>query len=160
VTATGYPTPTLSEVGNLPGGVTFNSTTGANSGTPVITTNSSTYVITITAATGISPGATEAFALAVVAPLTIATSTLPGAVRGTSYDGTGLQLQADGGTGPYKWKKIGTLPKGLKLSSGGLLSGTPNAKLVAGPYSIGVEVTVKEGKTTITVARTLTLQIS
>jgi hypothetical protein len=38
-----------------------------------------------------------------------------------------------------KWKKV-TLPKGLKLSSTGVLSGTPSAKLPA-PSSVTVQVT-------------------
>jgi hypothetical protein len=38
-----------------------------------------------------------------------------------------------------KWKKV-TLPKGLKLSSTGVLSGTPSAKLAA-PSSVTVKVT-------------------
>src|ERR1019366_5296987 len=38
-----------------------------------------------------------------------------------------------------KWKKV-TLPKGLKLSSAGVLSGTPSAKLAA-PSSVMVQVT-------------------
>ncbi len=39
-----------------------------------------------------------------------------------------------------KWKKI-TLPKGLKLSRDGVLSGTLNAKSVPGPSSATVQVT-------------------
>jgi len=38
-----------------------------------------------------------------------------------------------------KWKKV-TLPKGMKLSSAGVLSGTPSAKL-GPPSSITVQVT-------------------
>ena len=47
-------------------------------------------------------------------------------------------------TSPYtttlKWKKI-TIPKGMKLSSAGVLSGIPSAKLAVGQSSITVSVT-------------------
>ncbi len=160
VTATGYPAPTFSETGSLPSGVTLNPTTGVLSGTPALTSQSATYDITIIAANGIAPSASEPFTLTVMVPLAITTSTLPGATRGVSFDGAGFQLQASGGIGPYKWKSVGTLPTGLKLSSTGVLSGTPNATLTPGTYPIDVEVTVKEGKTTVSVSQTLTLQIS
>ena len=39
-----------------------------------------------------------------------------------------------------KWKKV-ILPKGLKLSRAGVLSGTPNKRLAAGPSSVTVQVT-------------------
>jgi len=48
-------------------------------------------------------------------------------------------ISASGHTTTLKGKKV-SLPKGLKLSSSGVLSGTPTAKLPA-PTSITVEVT-------------------
>jgi hypothetical protein len=39
-----------------------------------------------------------------------------------------------------KWKKV-SLPKGLKLSKTGVLSGTPSTKLLAGTTSVKVQVT-------------------
>jgi hypothetical protein len=160
VTAAGYPAPTFTETGSLPSGVTLNAATGVLSGTPAVTVDSATYPITIVAANGITPDASRAFTLTVYAPLIITTTTLPGATRGLAYDSPGFQLQATGGVAPYKWKKTGTLPTGLALSSTGVLSGTPKTTLAAGPYSIGVQVTVKEGKVMVTVSTTLTLQIS
>jgi uncharacterized protein (TIGR03437 family) len=47
-------------------------------------------------------------------------------------------LQAVGGTPPYIWSVISGLPKGMALSSSGLLSGTPS---VAGAFSLIVNVT-------------------
>lgn len=74
----------------------------------------------------------------------IATNSLPAATPGMPYGP--VTLQATGlcvSTSPYtttlKWKKV-TLPKGLKLSKAGVLSGTPNAKLAA-PTSVKVQVT-------------------
>ena len=69
--------------------------------------------------------------------LQVRSGILPSVARGQAYS---VQLNATGGTGPYKWKKAGKLPKGLKLSKTGLLSGTPSAKLAPGTYPLGVKV--------------------
>jgi hypothetical protein len=66
--ATGYPAPTLSETGALPGGVSFvdsGSGAGTLAGMPAAGT-SGTYPIVITAQNGISPNATKSFTLTVV----------------------------------------------------------------------------------------------
>ncbi len=87
----------------------------------------------------------------------IETETLPGAVRGSAFS---AQLVATEGKTPYKWKKVGKLPKGLKLSKTGLLSGIPSAKKLApGAYPIGVEVK-DASKPKQTATATLTLNIS
>ena len=52
VTATGIPTPTLSESRALPSGVTFNATTGVLSGTPAAGTGGA-YNLTFTASNGV-----------------------------------------------------------------------------------------------------------
>ena len=39
-----------------------------------------------------------------------------------------------------KWKKV-TLPKGMKLSSAGVLSGKPSTKLAPGTYPVTVTAT-------------------
>lgn len=72
---------------------------------------------------------------------TITTTSLPSATRGQPYS---KQLAATGGTTPYSWKRIGTLPKGLSLSSTGLLSGTPRVTDAAGPYPFSVKVTTAQ----------------
>src|SRR5207237_1132601 len=64
VAATGNPTPTLTETGTLPTGVSFNAGTGALSGTPAAKT-SGTYSITFTAANGVGSKATQNFTLTV-----------------------------------------------------------------------------------------------
>jgi subtilase family serine protease len=69
VTATGFPAPTFTESGLLPGGVTLSST-GLLSGTPAPGT-AGIYYITITASNGVTPNATQSFTLTVVkAPTT------------------------------------------------------------------------------------------
>jgi hypothetical protein len=92
----------------------------------------------------------------------ITTSSLPGATRGVSYGSQ--QLHAAGGATPYKWKRIsGALPKGLKLSGTGLISGTPKTKHVsAGTYHFTVQATThkSKGHPKITATQALTLSLS
>jgi RHS repeat-associated protein len=64
VTTTGSPAPTLSESGALPGGVSFNASTGVLSGTPVAGT-AEIYPIKFTAHNGIGSDATQNFMLTV-----------------------------------------------------------------------------------------------
>jgi putative Ig domain-containing protein len=59
-------------------------------------------------------------------PLSISTKTeaLPHGSPGVRYEET--RLQSSGGVGPYEWSVAdGQLPKGLELSSNGIISGTP-----------------------------------
>ena len=57
--------------------------------------------------------------------ITITPSTLPSGTLSTAYSQT---LTASGGTTPYTFTVLsGTLPAGLSLSAGGVLSGTPSA---------------------------------
>ena len=77
VTSTGSPTPALSESGALPSGVTFTDNgngTATLAGTPAAGT-AGTYPLTITAANGVSPDASQSFTLTVSSssgPVTIA----------------------------------------------------------------------------------------
>jgi len=67
VTATGYPKPALTQSGALPAGVTFTDNgngTATLAGTPAAGSDG-TYALTITAANGVSPNATQAFTLTV-----------------------------------------------------------------------------------------------
>jgi len=83
VTATGYPTPTFTEVGVLPTGVTLSSS-GLLSGTPAKGT-AGTYEIVVTASNtfgGVDPSTTQAFTLTVLhethlLPVTPTTPTTP-----------------------------------------------------------------------------------
>jgi YVTN family beta-propeller protein len=70
---------------------------------------------------------------------------LPAATPGMAYGPVTLQAaNVETSPNPYtttlKWKKV-ALPKGFKLSSAGVLSGTPNKHLAAGSSSITVQVT-------------------
>jgi hypothetical protein len=138
VTASGPPAPTLSQTGQLPGGVTFidnGDGTATLAGTPAPGT-SGTYPITITATNGIAPDATQSFRLTVL-PMGITTTSLPSGVLKTAYSAT---LAATGGNPPYKWSLASgssSLPPGLKLKSTGVILGKPKT---AGTYPFTVQV--------------------
>jgi hypothetical protein len=77
----------------------------------------------------------------------VLTSSLPGAAPGTPYAPVTLRVAGAGiSDSPYattlKWKAL-ELPKGLKVSPAGALSGTPNAKLQPGSLVVVVQVTGK-----------------
>ena len=66
-------------------------------------------------------------------------STLSNGTVSTAYSQT---ITASGGTGPYVFTSSGTLPTGLSLSSGGVLSGTPTT---AGTFTFTVIATDQAG---------------
>jgi hypothetical protein len=69
-------------------------------------------------------------------PLSVTTTTLPAGVQDQAYTAT---LSATGGSPPYAWSlSSGTLPTGLSLSTGGVISGTPTT---VGTFSFTVTVT-------------------
>jgi hypothetical protein len=69
-------------------------------------------------------------------PLSVSTSSLPSGTQSVAYSQT---LTATGGIGSYSWSlSSGTLPTGLTLTNGGLISGTPTA---FGTNSFTVQVT-------------------
>src|SRR5580658_151095 len=137
--ATGYPSPSFTETGALPAGIKL--ANGTLSGTPA---QSGTFTITLTAANGIDPGATQSFTLTVL-PLGIITAALHGGILYTAYTG---KLSASGGRRPYKWSlkpRSGTLPPGLRLTSAGVITGTPDA---TGTYTFTIKVTDTKTRTT------------
>ncbi len=88
--------------------------------------------------------------------LQIETESLPAATRGVRYE---AKLEGCGGTSPYRWKKSGLLPRGLRLSKFGVLSGTPSSKLTPGSYPVGVKVVDSE-KPKHSASAILTLQVN
>jgi hypothetical protein len=140
LTATGGTAPlswTLTS-GTLPAGLTLSST-GAIAGTPTAAgTSTFTVKVTDSAASPVSTSAT--LSLSIFAPaLSITTSSLASGVTNQTYS---AQLAQSGGVAPYTWTVVsGTLPTGLTLSTGGLLSGTPTR---AGTYSFVIQVSDAE----------------
>lgn len=122
VTATGSPAPTFAvTTGNLPVGVSLNSTTGAVSGIPAAGT-ASPYPITITATNGTAPDATQIFTLTVnqVAAINSANSTTFTVGTAGSFPVTAL------GSPAPTLSESGALPSGVTFTSGtGVLGGTP-----------------------------------
>jgi hypothetical protein len=119
-----------------------------SSGTAVVEATAG-FLTTVIFSTGIGTG-----------QVAVNPSPPPKGARGAPYS---FNFHASGGTPPYKWKKApGTkLPKGLKLSSSGLLSGTPSTKkLAAGAYNISVQVhdSTKHGH--LVAAENFTLSLS
>ncbi|MGN7737091.1 Ig-like domain repeat protein [Ensifer sp. 22564] len=92
------------------------------------------FTYTATNAGGTSSPATVT--ITVSAPtIVLPNVSLAAGTVGTAYSQT---LTASGGTSPYTFSVSGTLPAGLTLSPGGVLSGTPT---VAGSYSFQIAAT-------------------
>jgi uncharacterized repeat protein (TIGR01451 family) len=146
VTTTGGPDrPAITTTSDLPSGVTLTDNgdgTATLAGTPAVG-SAGTYPVTLTA-TDAAGSATQAFTLTVnpEAGFHISTTALPDAVVGTSYS---EQLHTSGaGTGTVRWAKIGSLPRGFKLSPSGVLTGTPSPKAV-GPFNVEVSASLNRG---------------
>jgi hypothetical protein len=155
VTATGLPEPGIAESGTLPTGVRFDPSTDTLSGTP---TQTGTYPISFTA-TNEAGFSTQSFTLTVVG-LHVTSTSLPDATPATRYI---QQLEAAGGVSPYKWKVTGgSLPKGLRLTSKGVLRGQIHRTSYpsGGSFSFTVTVTDKTKKVHQTATATLTVTVS
>ncbi len=79
-------------------------------------------------------------------PPTITTTSLPGGTQSVAYNQT---LTATGGTQPYSWTLVSgsSLPAGLTLSTGGVISGTPT-----GPGTTNFTVQVKDSSSPVQTA--------
>lgn len=108
----------------------------------------------------------------VVDGFAIAPVPLPNATPGTAYGPVTLTARNTGiSASPFittlKWAKV-TMPQGLRLSSTGVLSGTPNRRTAPGSTSVTVQVTEKvttlngskRVKTRTTVQATIPLTIN
>ena len=150
--------------GSLPAGLTLASN-GTLSGTP---TAGGSFTFTVTAtdsSTGTGPytGSLSYTLTVTAATVTVAPASLPAATVGAAYSQT---ITASGGTSPYSFAVTsGSLPAGLSLASGGVLSGTPTAggtfsftvtatdsSTGAGPYTGSMAYTLTVNAATITVA--------
>ncbi len=152
--------------GGLPAGLTL-SAGGTISGIPTAGGDFSVTIQATDSSTGTGPysGSTN-YTLVVNAPtIVVGPATLPNATVAASYS---QQLSATGGVGPDGNFKLiaGSLPAGLTLSPGGLLSGTPTAggskfqfTIAAsdssggtGPYSGSTQYTISVAAPSVTVS--------
>ena len=107
--------------GALPPGMSL-SGAGVLSGAPKA---SGTFNTTVTATDANGQTGARAYAVQVAAPTIVVTpATLPSPAQGLAYSAT---FSASGGVAPYSFSATGTLPPGLSLTTGGVLSGTPSA---------------------------------
>jgi hypothetical protein len=126
--------------GPLPPGLTLNANCSL-SGTP---TTAGSYPVIVKATDSASPANSTSGSVTItinpVGKLTLALNgSLPYAILNQSYSQT---LQATGGIQPYTYAiTAGSLPPGITLSTGGVISGTPTA---VGAYSFTVTVTDTE----------------
>lgn len=120
------------ETSILPPGLNLDESTGLISGIP---NTIGSYVFTVKLIDANLNTYTKSFSL-VVGNFTIAsiiTKSLPNGVVGTNYS---TYVQGAGGTLPYSWGVIGTLPTSLSIDiDNGLISGNPT---VAGIYSFSI----------------------
>ncbi len=115
--------------GSLPPGVTLSSG-GVFSGSP---TTAGTYIFTVQATDVEFVSDTREFTLPVTVPVPIP---LPNGVVAQTYSQT---IPDPGPSGPFTFSLIGgTIPPGLSLGSGGLVSGTPSTQ---GTYDFVVHAT-------------------
>ncbi|HEY4201968.1 MAG TPA: putative Ig domain-containing protein [Devosiaceae bacterium] len=121
---------TYSISGNSPPGLTLSGNT--LSGTP---TGAGPYAFTVHVSDNAGVTIDKNYSTTIDGPtLTVSPSGPQTAAVNHSYS---LQLSTTGGTAPYTYSlNLGSLPAGLTLSSGGLISGTPTA---IGPNSFSVK---------------------
>jgi hypothetical protein len=88
----------------------------------------------------------------------ITTSSLPEAKPGSGYE---VQLTASGGKSPYAWTWSGSLPKGIKMTTAGLVWGTPAKRLGPGTYTLAVTASTRKTKAvpSVTASQTLILTL-
>jgi hypothetical protein len=152
VSATGVPTPALSESGALPAGVTF---TANGDGTADLAGAASAgtagvYPITITAANGAGDPATQHFVLTVTSAASVPAITS----SSTDTETFGVPFSFTIGTTGYpapKLTKSGSLPAGVTFSDNGngtaTIAGTP-AKAAVGEYALTLTAKSSAGATT------------
>ncbi len=149
VAATGGKSPYTFSVagGALPPGITFNGQ-GALSGAG---TTAGAYTFTIQVQDAVGTKVSKDFALNVLAPLSITTTSLAAGNVGIAYS---AGVAATGGKQPYKFSiASGSLPTGLSMDSSGAITGKPTT---AGSFSFTAQVDDSSKKTA---SKALTIRI-
>jgi large repetitive protein len=118
--------------GNLPPGLSLDSSSGVISGAP---TTIGSYTFEVQVWDNFENDATRTLSIEILPSLTVTTTNVPGATLNQPYSTT---LQHSGTTQPVTWQLTsGTLPPGITLSSAGVLSGTPTQ---LGTFNFAVRV--------------------
>jgi hypothetical protein len=122
---------------SLPTGLSFNTSTGAITGTPTATSGATTYTVTVTDTN--SASATNTFSLtvngAVTATQSIASTTLTQNQPSANF----TPVTGGGGTPSYTYSIAPSLPSGLSLNtSTGAITGTPTATIGSTTYTVTV----------------------
>jgi hypothetical protein len=144
VAAFGCPTPSISESGALPNGVTFvdnGDGSGTLAGTPGPGT-AGTYILSFTATSSSGSATQSPFTLTIVCGSTIAVHN-PATTTGTVNVAFSQTFTQTGAVGAVTFSlNSGTLPAGLTLAATGTLSGTPTQ---TGTFPITVKATDSSG---------------
>jgi hypothetical protein len=152
IKSSGYTTPTLTESGALPGGITFTDNgngTATLSGTSAVGSGG-TYSITVTATNQLGLSS-QTFTLKVNEAPSITSAASTNATQGSPFT---FQVTTTGFPTP-SLSKSGTLPKGVTFqASTGTLSGTPKSG-TAGSYPI--TITAKNSSGSVTQSFVLTV---
>ncbi len=120
---------TYSIIGTLPAGLTLNTTTGAITGTP---TASGSFSVQVKDASGAT---STACAITINAPLSVTCAAVTTGEAGVAFNSGPMTIS--GGTAPYTYSIVGTLPAGLTLNATtGAITGTPTA---SGTFSVQVK---------------------
>jgi hypothetical protein len=110
--------------GPVPAGLAVDPVSGTIGGLPAAWVRSTTF--TLQAIDNFAPGRSVSTTVTMTiapAPLKVLTTSLPAGGSNAPYSAV---LQAGGGTGNVSWTLTsGSLPQGMTLSAGGMLSGTP-----------------------------------
>jgi hypothetical protein len=142
LTATGFPSPTFAASGALPPGVSLTDNgngTATIAGTPE-PGSGGPYALTLSAGNGVGTPATQLFTLTVQAcTVSPPAGALPAATFEAAY---AFAFNASGGAGHTFAVTAGSLPAGLSLSSGGVLTGSPTT---TGAFMVTVTATNSTG---------------
>ncbi len=157
VTATGYPAPTLTEVGGLPGGVTFDN---AGSGTATIAgspTATGLFALTVTA-TSTAGTVSQRFTLTVEQAPTITSASSYATKVGTAFS---FKVTTTGYPAPAL-TETGALPAGVTFATGtggtATIAGKPTA--VTAAKGAALSITAASAAGTVTQIFTLTVSRS
>ncbi|WP_375314279.1 putative Ig domain-containing protein [Bradyrhizobium sp. A5] len=121
----------------LPAGLSFNTATGAITGTPTVTSGATTYTVTVTDAN--SATASNTFSLTVNSSVTATQSVASKTLTQNQPSANFTPVTGGGGTPAYTYSVSPSLPSGLTLNtSSGAITGAPTATSGSATYTVTV----------------------